>query len=145
MDLDALGRRLIEGMPDALVVSDAHGIIRFWNEGAERIFGFERSEAVGQSLDIITPEHLRARHWSGYLRTMKTGKTRYGAGDLLSVPATRKDGTRISIQFSIMPVADEHGGLSGVAAVMRDVTAEFEERKRLKAELARRDRLASAG
>src|SRR6266568_4564656 len=82
---------LIDSLPDAVVYSDADGIIRFWNDSAERIFGFTAAEALGQSLDIITPESLRKRHWDGYHQTMRTGITRYGAGDLLSVPAIRKD------------------------------------------------------
>ncbi|MGR3321540.1 MAG: PAS domain-containing protein [Pseudooceanicola sp.] len=132
MDKAELARQLIEGLPDALVVSDRDGIIRTWNAGAERIFGFAEEEALGQSLDIITPEPLRARHWEGYDKTMATGQTRYGAGDLLSVPALRKDGTRISVQFSIVPIRDPGGGLTAIAAVMRDVTQEFEERKALR-------------
>ena len=135
LPLDRLGTLLIEAIPDAVVVSDAEGMIRFWNAGAERIFGFHRDEALGASLDIITPENLRARHWAGYHETMRTGQTRYGAGDLLSVPALRKDGSRISVQFSILPLPGESGGLAGVAAVMRDVTADFEEKKRLRREL----------
>lgn len=130
-----LGERLLREMPDALVVADAEGLIRVWNSGAERIFGFAGDEALGRSLDLITPENLRARHWSGYRRTMETGETRYGAGDLLSVPATRKDGTRISVQFSILPIAGPDGRLQGIAAIMRDVTADFEARKALQREL----------
>jgi PAS domain S-box-containing protein len=48
---------------DAIVAADKDGIIRFWNPGAERIFGHASGEAIGQSLDIIIPERLRARHW----------------------------------------------------------------------------------
>ncbi|MCA2009722.1 PAS domain-containing protein [Tritonibacter mobilis] len=119
-------------MPDALVVADRKGIIRVWNGGAERIFGFSEGEALGQPLDIITPERLRERHWIGYEATMRTGQTKYGAGDLLSVPAIRRDGAQISIQFSIVPLGGEDGDLQAVAAIMRDVTEDFEERKRLR-------------
>lgn len=132
LDRDSLALTLLEQMPDALVVSDREGVIRVWNGGAERIFGHSEAEALGQSLDLITPEHLRDRHWQGYRNTMRTGQTRYGAGDLLSVPALRKDGTRISVQFSILPIAGDDGELTAIAAIMRDVTADFEERKRLK-------------
>ena len=132
MDREQIARKLFEGMPDALVVADRKGIIRVWNGGAERIFGFAEGEALGQSLDIITPERLRERHWIGYEATMRTGQTKYGAGDLLSVPAIRKDGAQISIQFSIVPLRGEDGGLQAVAAIMRDVTEDFEERKRLR-------------
>lgn len=131
MDRDQIARKLFEGMPDALVVADRKGIIRVWNGGAERIFGFAEGEALGQSLDIITPERLRERHWNGYEATMRTGQTKYGAGDLLSVPAIRRDGAQISIQFSIVPLRGEDGDLQAVAAIMRDVTEDFEERKRL--------------
>lgn len=137
MNLEHLGSQLVENMPDALIVADADGIIRFWNAGAERIFGFSAAEAMGRSLDLITPENLRARHWDGYRCTMQTGETKYGAGDLLSVPALHKDGHRISIQFSILPLKAAGGGLDGIAAIMRDVTADFEERKRLRQELNR--------
>ena len=123
-------------MPDALVVADRKGIIRVWNGGAERIFGFAEGEALGQALDIITPERLRERHWIGYEATMRTGQTKYGAGDLLSVPAIRKDGAQISIQFSIVPLRGEDGDLQAVAAIMRDVTEDFEERKRLRRALS---------
>ncbi|PJE33713.1 Sensor protein FixL [Pseudooceanicola marinus] len=132
MDREQIARKLFEGMPDALVVADREGIIRVWNGGAERIFGFAEGEALGHSLDIITPERLRERHWIGYEATMRTGQTKYGAGDLLSVPAIRKDGAQISIQFSIVPLRGEDGDLQAVAAIMRDVTEDFEERKRLR-------------
>ncbi|WP_319773378.1 PAS domain S-box protein [Breoghania sp.] len=132
MNHDEVARKLLEGLPDALVISDRAGKITFWNAGAERVFGFTESEALGCSLDIITPERLRERHWSGYERTMRTGRTQYGAGDLLSVPAIRKDGRAISVQFSITPFRDDKGEICALAAVMRDVTLDFEERKQLR-------------
>jgi PAS domain S-box-containing protein len=84
-------------------------MIRFWNRGAERIFGFSEEEALERSLDIIIPKNLRKRHWDSYAETMRTGITRYGAGDVLAVPALRKDGTRVSIEFSILPFRDSGG------------------------------------
>lgn len=131
-----LAEALLHGLPDALVVSDAEGIIRHWNAGAERIFGFPAAEAAGRSLDIIIPEKLRARHWAGYAETMRTGASRYGAGDLLSVPALHRDGRRLSIQFSILILRGGDGRPNGMAAVMRDVTAEFESRRALERQLA---------
>lgn len=136
MTLDALADAVLHGLPDALVVSDAEGVVRHWNAGAERIFGFAPAEALGRSLDIIIPEKLRARHWAGYAETMRTGTSRYGAGDLLSVPALHKDGRRLSIQFSVLILRDAAGRPEAVAALMRDVTAEFESRRALERELA---------
>lgn len=124
--------RMIREMPDAVIYSDADGRIRFWNAGANRIFGFTEVEALGQSLDIIIPNSLRQRHWAGYDETMRTGRTRYGAGDVLAVPAMRKNGTGISIEFTVVPFHDATGAMTGIAAVLRDVTTRFEEMKRLR-------------
>jgi PAS domain S-box-containing protein len=126
---------VLHGVADAVVACDREGVIRFWNPGAARIFGFGAEEAVGRTLDIIIPERLRARHWDGYHATMRTGKSRYSGGDLLSVPALRKDGSTISVEFTIVPLADAQGGITGLAAVMRDITARFEELKSLRREI----------
>jgi PAS domain S-box-containing protein len=133
MELDRkLGDALLQSMSDAIISSDSDGRITFWNPGAERIFGFSRSEAIGQSLDLIIPERLRARHWEGYTDVMRTGESRYGQGDLLSVPALRKDGTRLSIEFTIVPLKDVAGAMVGMVAILRDVTARFEELRALR-------------
>jgi PAS domain S-box-containing protein len=137
-DLAALGRTLLNDIPDAVIYADREGVIRFWNLGAERIFGFTAAEALGQSLDIIIPERLRQRHWDGYSHMMATGQSRYGAGDLLSVPAVNKAGDNLSIQFTVAPVHGETGELAGIVAVLRDVTATFQEMKRLRAQAAGR-------
>ena len=111
MELDPaqFADHLVSGMPDAVVYADAEGVIRRWNRGATRIFGFAEAEALGRSLDIIIPENLRERHWQGYRATMRTGQTRYGDGQILSVPAMRKDGTRISVEFTIVPFTNDAG------------------------------------
>lgn len=132
----ALFEKIVRAAADAIIYADAEGVIRFWNAGAERIFGYGAADAVGQSLDIIIPERLRARHWEGFHQVMKTGKSRYGAGDLLAVPAQRKDGTRISVEFTIVPLHDDAGGMLGMAAILRDVTQRFNEVKALKEQLA---------
>jgi PAS domain S-box-containing protein len=143
IDPDRFSRTLAREAPDAVIYADAKGVIGFWNKGAERIFGFSEAEALGKTLDIIIPENLRARHWTGYAATMQSGKTRYGAGDLLSVPARRRDGTRISVEFTIMLFRDDRGDVSGIAAILRDVTQRFEEMKRLRQAAAARTRDAS--
>ena len=119
-----LGIRIVESTPDGIVFADQGGIILLWNKGAERIFGYSPAEAVGQTLDIIVPEKMRERHWEGYFRVMKTGVTKYGK-DLLSVPGIRKDGSRVSLEFSVALIRDEDGVLLGISAVIRDVTARW--------------------
>jgi PAS domain S-box-containing protein len=138
LDLVHFADRLVAGMSDAVVFADADGVIRLWNRGAARIFGFEESEALGQPLDIIIPEGLRSRHWHGYRATMLTGQSRYGDGQVLSVPAMRKDSRRISVDFTIVPFTDDAGQMIGIAAIMRDVTARFDELRALRKELAGR-------
>lgn len=133
---ELLAKAILSARSDAIVAADRDGIIRFWNPGAERIFGHASGEAVGQSLDLIIPERLRKRHWDGFRHTMETGQSRYGEGDMLSVPATRKDGATISVEFTIVPLKSEAGRMDGMIAIMRDVTARFEEMRALKRKLA---------
>ena len=132
---DQLGKALLASTSDAIVVTDRDGRITFWNPGAERIFGFAANEAAGKSLDLIIPENLRARHWEGFHHVMKTGVSRYGDGDLLSVPGLAKDGRRISVEFTIVMLRDG-ADVTGTVAVMRDVTKRFEEIRELRRKLA---------
>jgi len=130
-----LCRSIVDNAPEAVIFADRDGIIRLWNAGAEAMFGYGAKEALGQSLDIIIPENLRGRHWEGYNRVMATGETKYGK-DLLAVPGIRKDGTRVSLEFSIVMLRDDGGELLGLTAVLRDVTARWKKEKELKDRLA---------
>ena len=67
---------------------------------------------------------------------MRTGQSRYGDGHILSVPAMRKDGARVSVEFTIVPFADVAGRMIGIAAIMRDATERFEELRALRRQLA---------
>ena len=137
MDIPAgLAEALLHSASDAIIATDRDGRITFWNPGAERIFGFTAAAAIGQSLDLIIPENLRARHWSGFRHTMATGTSRYGHGDLLSVPGLTRDGRKISVEFTIVLLRDGAQAVTGTVAVMRDVTKRFEEMRELKRRLA---------
>lgn len=133
-----VAKALLGTRSDAILATDRDGVIRFWNPGAERIFGFAADAAIGRSLDIIIPENLRARHWQGWSDAIAAGKSRYGAGELLSVPAIRTDGQRISVEFSIFMLTDAEGNVEGVGAILRDVTPRFEQLRDLKRQLAAR-------
>jgi PAS domain S-box-containing protein len=144
-DVELAGRIVAEAQ-DAIIYADREGVVRLWNAGAETIFGFSADEALGQSLDLIIPERLRQRHWDGYHKVMATGETRYGPGEMLAVPAMRKDGTRISVEFSIAMLRDDQGSLMGIAAILRDVTERWERDRALRQQLAAAEaRLHSAG
>jgi len=131
---DATLATLVANAGDAVVVADPTGIIRFWNAAAVRMFGHTEQDAIGASLDIIIPEKLRERHWDGYRQTMASGKTKYGER-LLAVPALRADGTRISVEFTVTLLHDRSGEIHGIAAILRDVTARWEEQRALERRL----------
>jgi PAS domain S-box-containing protein len=124
----SLEAEIVARTDHAVIVADAAGTIRFWNPAAEAMFGLTASDAIGQSLDVIIPEKLRERHWDGYRRVMETGESSY-AGRTLAVPALRADGTRISVEFTVTMLPGEDGSVAGIAAIMRDVTAEWEARR----------------
>lgn len=132
---ETIANALLFTRSDAIIGSDRDGIIRFWNPGAERIFGYERDEALGQSLDLIIPERFRQRHWEGFRRTMETGHSHYGHGEVLAVPALRRDGGTLSVEFTIEPLRTESGSIYGMIAIMRDVTKRFDEIRHLKQKL----------
>lgn len=128
-------KQLLDNVPDAILAADRDGIIRYWNLGAELIFGYTADEALGSSLDLIIPENLRPRHWEGYNRVMAGGETKYKTG-LLSSPGMTRDGSRLSLEFSMVLLRDEQGGMWGCGAVMRDVTDRWQREKGLKGRLA---------
>lgn len=131
---EQLCSRIIAGIGDAVMFSDRQGFIRFWNSAAEKMFGYSTVEALGQSLDLIIPENLRGRHWEGYYRVMESGSSRYSV-DLLAAPALRRDGTRISTEFSMALIRNDNDGILGVAAVIRDVSARWQRERELKEQI----------
>jgi PAS domain S-box-containing protein len=127
--------QVVDAVPDAVIVADRDGRIEYWNPGAERIFGFTAEEALGSSLDLIIPDRLKERHWSGFRNAVENGTSRYGPGDLLAVPARTADGRRVSIEFTVAFLLD-HDQVAHVAAVLRDVTARREQEMELRRRLA---------
>jgi PAS domain S-box-containing protein len=129
-------------LAEAIVVTGTDGTIRLWNKGAERVFGYLAAQAIGSSLDLIIPEKLREAHWTGYRKVMETGETRYG-DSLLKVPATHRDGRRMSIEFSVALLRDDAGKVTAISAVIRDVTDRWNaERARAVTERELRARVA---
>lgn len=122
---------LLEAVADAVVASDAKGAIVVWNGAAERLFGYTRAEAMGQSLDLIIPERLRGRHWEGYDKTMETGHTKYGH-DTLRVPAVDKAGNALSIAFTVAMLFGADGKPSVIVSVIRDDTQRFADERALR-------------
>lgn len=123
--------RIVRDAADAIVAAGPDGKIEIWNPGAERLFGFTETEALGQSLDLIVPEKHRERHWAGYHEVMRTGQTQYG-DQVLRVPALKKDGGRVSVAFTVGLFKGANGQVEGIFAIMRDDTDAFTTQKALR-------------
>ena len=134
MTFTSLAEQIVRENSDAIMFADHEGAIRLWNKGAEAMFGYSAAEAEGNSLDLIIPENLRGRHWDGYHKVMASGETRYGT-ELLSAPGIRKDGTRLSLEFSMVIVRGEDGAVLGTGAIIRDISARFQKEKTMKERL----------
>ncbi len=127
--------QLLAAVGDAVVVTDPDSRVLFWNPASTRMFGYTEQEAIGQALDMIIPERLRPRHNEGYAHTMRTGVTKYGT-TLLRVPAVHKDGSAMSIAFTVALLNGADGHPVAIAAVIRDETIRFAEERALKKRIA---------
>jgi PAS domain S-box-containing protein len=132
---DWLCRRIVAESRDAIIFADKDGVVRLWNAGAEAMFGYRAAEMEGRNLDLIIPEALRARHNEGFRRVMASGESRYAA-ELLAVPGLRKDGARLSLEFTITLIKDDAGEVLGAAAIIRDVSIRWQRDQELKKRLA---------
>jgi PAS domain S-box-containing protein len=122
---------VVNAIGDAVIVSDPRGRVVVWNASAERMFGWTAAEAIGQSMEMIIPERLRARHWEGYDKSMATGQTRY-AHDVLRVPAVDKAGRAMSIAFTVFMLFGPDGKVSACGSVIRDETDRFAQERTLR-------------
>lgn len=139
LDTKELASQLLADTKDAVVIADPAGRIVYWNQGATEMFGYPASDALDESLDLIIPERLRARHWAGYSNTMQTGHTSY-ADRVLAVPAVHRDGRRISIEFRVSLLGDNPSEPSAIGAVIRDVTERWQQERELRARVAELER-----
>ena len=111
--------------PHAVISADRDGIIREWNETAERIFSHNADDAIGQTLDLVIPAEERADHWRNYRRVMATGVLNYRPDHVLDVEGLRRDGTRVMLDVALISIRDEAGRLVGITAIMRQADRDF--------------------
>lgn len=121
-------RGALDAAPDAMVIIDASGIIRYANRQMSALFGYMHDEIIGRNVEELMPERFRARHVMH--RTGYSAKVRVRPmGSGLDLFGKRKDGGEFPVEISLSPIHDSEVTL--VAAAIRDVT----ERKRAEAEL----------
>jgi PAS domain S-box-containing protein len=97
-------RSISQTAPDAIIMMDSEGKASFWNNAAERIFGYKGSEARGQALtDLIIPERQQRRHTAGIDNFLRTGQGLL-VNKTVEVQAERKDGTEFPVEISVSGV-----------------------------------------
>ena len=118
-----IASRVLHDAADAVIHVDADDTILSWNRGASRMFGHKSEEAIGSALTkLIVPEKLRSRHLAGYAHVMSGGASKYEWNDMLRVPAQRKDGSRIPVEFTLQVIMGADGVPKSSVAIMRDVS-----------------------
>ncbi|MBI2187775.1 MAG: PAS domain S-box protein [Acidobacteria bacterium] len=118
---------IVESSDDAIVSKTLDGIITSWNRGAERMFGYAASEAIGQRISLIIPED-RVAEEDDVLARLRRGER----VDHFETVRVAKDGRRLSISLTVSPLRDSRGNIIGVSKVARDVTEEKHAKEALK-------------
>ena len=129
-------RDIVESSEDAIISKDMNGIIRSWNHGAERLFGYSKEESVGQPISLVVPED-RLHEEAGIL-------ARIGEGlpvEHFETVRRRKDGRLIHVSLSISPVRETSGRIVGASHIARDITGRVE----LEEQLRQTQKLESLG
>ncbi|MCK1475298.1 PAS domain S-box protein [Bradyrhizobium sp. 197] len=127
-----LDAHIVNDVADALIYSDPSGTITRWNRASAALFGFAADEALGQNLDLIIPEHLRAAHWKGFETAFASGAMKL-AGKPTLTRALHKSGRKLYIEMTFALVRDAGGAVQGSVAMARDVTERVERERAAKA------------
>jgi PAS domain S-box-containing protein len=128
-DGSSLAESILEQIGDAVVYVDETGTIRRWNRAAAALFGFSAAETLGQSLDQIIPEKLRAGHWRGFDAAMTTGVMKLQGRPTLT-RATHQTGRKLYVEMTFALVKGRAGSAPlGAVAVARDVTERVEQQR----------------
>jgi len=125
-DRSQLAERIVDQVADAVIYASRSGVIVCWNRASAALFGFSAEEALGQSLDLIIPEHLRASHWRGFEAAITNGTMKLEGRPTLT-RALHKSGRKLYVEMTFAIVKSEtEGEVLGSVAMARDVTERIE-------------------
>jgi PAS domain S-box-containing protein len=127
---------IVECSDDAIISKDTEGIIRTWNGGAERIFGYTAQEIIGKPILTIVPKELHQQESDVMTRLERGERIEH-----LETVRRKKSGENIHVSVTISPVRDDHGRIVGAAKIARDIT----QRKKTEEALLTSEKLASVG
>ncbi|PYN77490.1 MAG: hypothetical protein DMD96_23025 [Candidatus Rokuibacteriota bacterium] len=129
MEEATLAESIVEQIADAVIYADDTGTIRRWNHAAAALFGYSTAEALGQNLDLIIPEHLRATHWRGFEAAMTNGVMKL-QGRPTVTRATHRTGRKLYVEMTFALVKGQARDTArGAVAVARDVTERIEQQR----------------
>ena len=127
---------IVDSADDAIVSKDLNGIVKSWNEGARRMFGYTSEEMVGQPILRLIPEDLYHEE-EQILRTLRAGDR----VDHYETTRRRKNGELIEVSVTISPIRDESGQVIGASKIARDIS----DRKRIERLLIQSEKFAATG
>jgi PAS domain S-box-containing protein len=127
---------IVESTDDAILSKDLNGTITSWNEGAQRLFGYEAEEVIGRSILLIIPPELHKNEFL-ILEKLRRGEKI----DHFETVRLNKNGERIEVSLTISPLKDEQGNVIGAAKIVRNIT----ENKKIERALRTTEKLAAAG
>ncbi|TCL76885.1 PAS domain S-box-containing protein [Hydrogenispora ethanolica] len=123
---------IVESSEDAIISTDTAGIILSWNRGAEQIYGYPATDAVGQPLAIIHPDD---RHPAGRQDLFQLAQECQSR--LFETVRVRRDGTLLNVSIKNAPIRDPEGRIIGMCSIHRDITQQKADRQNLAAERER--------
>ena len=128
-NISSLAESILEQIADAVIYADDTGKIMRWNHAAAALFGYSAAAALGQNLDLIIPEHLRAAHWRGFAAATKSGVMKL-QGRPTVTRATHQNGRKLYVEMTFALVKGQAGDAArGAVAVARDVTERIEQQR----------------
>lgn len=129
MNPNELAEAIIEQTTDALIYIDLEGNIQRWNDAASRLFGFDKTEALGQNLDLIIPERARKAHWHGFDMAVQSGDLKLSGKPTLTRALHKDAEKKLYVEMSFALVKNQNGEVEGSVAIARDVTEKIAAQK----------------